>query len=165
MIRELDRTRGLSIVTQGPVALLGQASGSCSMQTGYWPSRDTGRAMSEESETPDHVELIRGYLELMDRTWDPDALEDTGLFSPGVVWDLSGVGLGVYEGTAGVGDSSKAGGPTGRTTITRSRRFANSGKALCSSSSLKTGVPWAARHGSRRAPGGCTSGPGARSPV
>ena len=59
-------------------------------------------AMSEDSTTVDHVELIRGYLELMDRDWDLDALEGLGIFSPGVVWDLSGVGLGVYEGTAGV---------------------------------------------------------------
>src|SRR3954464_14994263 len=44
--------------------------------------RDTGRAMSEESTTPDLVELRRGYFELMDRTWDLDALEDTRLFAP-----------------------------------------------------------------------------------
>jgi hypothetical protein len=58
--------------------------------------------MSEESTTSDPVELIRGYFESMDRDWDLDALEDLGLFAPDIVWDLSVVGLGIYEGMAAV---------------------------------------------------------------
>ena len=56
--------------------------------------------MCEESATSDHVGLIRGYIELIDRTWDLDALEDTGLFAPDCVWDMSHVGLGTFEGMA-----------------------------------------------------------------
>jgi ketosteroid isomerase-like protein len=58
--------------------------------------------MSQESTTPDLVKLTRGYFELMDRTWDLDALEDTGLFAPDLVWDMSHVGLGIFEGMAAV---------------------------------------------------------------
>jgi ketosteroid isomerase-like protein len=54
--------------------------------------------------TPDHVELIRGYTELMDRDWDLDALEGLGLWAPDIVWDLSDQGLGIYEGVPAIRD-------------------------------------------------------------
>ena len=38
----------------------------------------------------------------MDRDWDLDALEGLGLFAPDGVWDLSAVGLGIYEGWAAI---------------------------------------------------------------
>jgi ketosteroid isomerase-like protein len=56
--------------------------------------------MSEKSTDADHAGLIRGYIELMDRTWDLDALEDTGIFAPDCVWDMSHLGLGTFEGMA-----------------------------------------------------------------
>jgi ketosteroid isomerase-like protein len=56
--------------------------------------------MSEESTTPDLVELTRGWLEAMDRDWDLDAV--MRFFAPDVVWDLSAAGLGTYEGAAAV---------------------------------------------------------------
>jgi hypothetical protein len=58
--------------------------------------------MSEGSETPDRVELIRGYTELMDRDCDLDALDDLGLWAPDIVWDLSDQGLGIYESAAAI---------------------------------------------------------------
>jgi len=60
--------------------------------------------MSQKATTHDRVALIRGYIELMDRTWDVDALEDTGLFAPNCVWDMSLLGLGIYEGLAALGE-------------------------------------------------------------
>jgi ketosteroid isomerase-like protein len=58
--------------------------------------------MSEESTTPDLVELTRSFYETMDRDWDFDSL--AGFFAPGPVWDLSGSHLGIYEGVAAIGD-------------------------------------------------------------
>jgi ketosteroid isomerase-like protein len=56
--------------------------------------------MPEESTTPDLVELTRAFFESMDRDWDLDVLED--FFAPGVVWDLSHLGLGTCEGWAAI---------------------------------------------------------------
>ena len=56
--------------------------------------------MSEESTTPDVVELTRRWLEDMDRDWNLDAV--MRFFAPDVVWDLSASGLGTYEGVAAV---------------------------------------------------------------
>jgi hypothetical protein len=58
--------------------------------------------MSEESTTPDLVELTRTFYETMDRDWDFDAL--AGFFAPNAVWDLSASHLGSYEGVAAIGD-------------------------------------------------------------
>jgi len=49
--------------------------------------RDTRGVMSEESITPDPVELTRTPYETMDRDWDFDTL--AGVFVPDAVWDLS----------------------------------------------------------------------------
>ena len=57
--------------------------------------------MSEESTTPDAVELTRTFYETMDREWDFDAL--AGFFAPDAVWDLA-EHLGTYEGVAAIGD-------------------------------------------------------------
>jgi ketosteroid isomerase-like protein len=56
--------------------------------------------MSEESTTPDLVELTHGWLEAMDRDWDLDAA--MRFFAPDVVWDMSLAGLGTHEGVAAV---------------------------------------------------------------
>ncbi len=58
--------------------------------------------MSEESTTPDLVELTRTFYETMDRECDFDALE--GFFAPDAVWDLSESHLGIYEGVAAIRD-------------------------------------------------------------
>jgi ketosteroid isomerase-like protein len=55
--------------------------------------------MSEESTTPDLVELVRRRSEASNRR-DMDAL--MGLFSPDGVYDTSPSGLGVYEGQAAI---------------------------------------------------------------
>ena len=52
--------------------------------------------MPEESTTPDLVELTRRLLQSMDRDWDLGALAD--FFAAAAAWDLSGLGLGTYEG-------------------------------------------------------------------
>jgi len=54
--------------------------------------------MPEESTTPDLVELVRSMFESMDRDFDFDAI--AGFAVPEVVWDLSDMGLGIYEGIA-----------------------------------------------------------------
>jgi ketosteroid isomerase-like protein len=59
-------------------------------------------AMSEESTTPDLVELRRTFYATMDREWDFDAL--AGRFAPDAVWDLSESHLGIYEGLEAIGD-------------------------------------------------------------
>jgi ketosteroid isomerase-like protein len=58
--------------------------------------------MSEESTTPDLVELTRSFYETMDREWDFDAL--ASFFAHDAVWDLSGSHLGIYEGVEAIGD-------------------------------------------------------------
>jgi ketosteroid isomerase-like protein len=62
--------------------------------------------MSDESTTPDVVELTRSWLEAMDRDWDLDAV--MRIYAPDVVWDLSATGLGTYEGVAAVRDFLKS---------------------------------------------------------
>jgi ketosteroid isomerase-like protein len=58
--------------------------------------RDTGRAMSEESTTPDPVELARESIEAED-------LEAAlSFYAPHAVWDASPWGMGVFEGQAAV---------------------------------------------------------------
>jgi ketosteroid isomerase-like protein len=54
--------------------------------------------MPEESTTPDLVDLVRSMFESTDRYFDFDAI--AGLAVPEVVWDLSDMGLGIYEGIA-----------------------------------------------------------------
>ena len=56
--------------------------------------------MSEESTTPDLVELTRQAQEAMDRDWDLDAF--LRFYAPDAVWDLSATGLGTYEGVAAI---------------------------------------------------------------
>jgi ketosteroid isomerase-like protein len=53
--------------------------------------------MSEESTTPDLVELTRRAFQAADRA-DFDAI--MGLWESNSVWDMSPMGLGVYEGAA-----------------------------------------------------------------
>jgi ketosteroid isomerase-like protein len=55
--------------------------------------------VSEESTTPDLVELTRRVFEIGNRR-DFDALVD--FWSPEYVWDLSPMGLGVYEGASAI---------------------------------------------------------------
>ena len=85
--------------------------------------------MSEESTTPDPVDLTRTFCETMDRDWDFDAL--AGFFAPDAVWDLSESHLGIYEGVAAIGDFLVGYWATWRATITRSRRFSISATECC----------------------------------
>jgi ketosteroid isomerase-like protein len=56
--------------------------------------------VSEESTTPDLIELTRGYYEIMDRDWDIEAV--MSFWSPDAVFDVSATGLGTYEGAAAI---------------------------------------------------------------
>ena len=58
--------------------------------------------MSQESTTPDLVELMRTFVETMDRNWDFEAL--AGFFSPDAEWDMSELGLPDCDGVAAIGD-------------------------------------------------------------
>jgi ketosteroid isomerase-like protein len=59
------------------------------------------RTVTEESTTPDLVELTRSLVvEASDRDWDLDAV--MRFYAPDVVWDMSVAGLGTYEGVAAV---------------------------------------------------------------
>jgi SnoaL-like domain len=58
--------------------------------------------MSEESASPDPVELTRVFYERMDGEWDFGAL--AGFFADDAVWDLSESHLGIYEGRGAIGD-------------------------------------------------------------
>jgi ketosteroid isomerase-like protein len=55
--------------------------------------------MSEESTTPDLVELVRGSFEAGDRR-DFDAL--MSFYAPDAVWDMSPFGVGIFEGLAAI---------------------------------------------------------------
>jgi ketosteroid isomerase-like protein len=55
--------------------------------------------MSEQSRTPDLVELTRQHYEAADRR-DFDAL--MSLYGPDPVWDTSPMGLGIYEGPVAI---------------------------------------------------------------
>ncbi len=55
--------------------------------------------MSEESTTPDLVELVRQAFDAGNRH-DVDAI--MGFHTPGAVWDLSDQGLGTFEGVAAI---------------------------------------------------------------
>jgi ketosteroid isomerase-like protein len=55
--------------------------------------------MSEESTTPDPAELTRRSFEAANRR---DIGASVSIFAADAVWDLSPVGLGVYEGTAAI---------------------------------------------------------------
>ncbi len=57
---------------------------------------DTRRMTSEESATPDLVELIRRSIEVEDMD------EAVGFYAPNAVWDASPWGMGVFEGQAAV---------------------------------------------------------------
>jgi ketosteroid isomerase-like protein len=59
--------------------------------------RDTGRAMSEESTTPDLVELTRRSLDAANRH-HADAL--MRFYAPDAVFDVSDAGMGTFEGVA-----------------------------------------------------------------
>jgi ketosteroid isomerase-like protein len=61
--------------------------------------RDTCEAMSEESATPDPVELVRRIFEAVDRA-DLDAV--MGFWAPDAVWDFSQIGIGTFEGLAAI---------------------------------------------------------------
>jgi hypothetical protein len=58
--------------------------------------------MTEESTTPDLVELTRVCFETMDRDWDFGSL--AGFFASDAGWDLSDSHVGIYEGVAAIGD-------------------------------------------------------------
>lgn|GEM_PF-624834 len=62
-------------------------------RAGYW------QPMSEESTTPDLVELQNALTEAGGRR-DLDAI--TAFYAPGVIWDMSPMGMGVFEGRAAV---------------------------------------------------------------
>jgi ketosteroid isomerase-like protein len=55
--------------------------------------------MSQESTTPDLVELTRHAFEVANRH-DLDAL--MGFYAPDAVWDLSDLGIGTFEGDAAI---------------------------------------------------------------
>jgi ketosteroid isomerase-like protein len=55
--------------------------------------------MSHESTTPDLVELVRQAFDAGDRH-DVDAI--MGFHAPEAIWDLSGEGLGTFEGVAAI---------------------------------------------------------------
>jgi ketosteroid isomerase-like protein len=55
--------------------------------------------MSEESTTPDLVELTRNALAAANRH-DLDAL--MGFYAPQAVWDLSDAGIGIFEGASAI---------------------------------------------------------------
>jgi ketosteroid isomerase-like protein len=74
-----------------PVVLDARRVGHPTSPTGYCP------AMSEESTTPDLVELTRRQFEAADRD-DFDAI--MSCWASDAVWDMSPMGLGLYEGAA-----------------------------------------------------------------
>ena len=59
------------------------------------PLRDTHREMSEESTTPDRVELLRRGAEALSRR---DFDEFMSHFAPHAVWDLNAWGIGTFTG-------------------------------------------------------------------
>ena len=61
--------------------------------------RDTCRAMSEESTTPDPVALTRRAVESAAARDFDTAIS---FYGPGSVWDMSRLGLGTYEGLAAI---------------------------------------------------------------
>jgi ketosteroid isomerase-like protein len=63
------------------------------------PLRDTPRAMPEESTTPDLVELARRSIEAANRR-DFDGV--LAVFAADGVWDLSPLGMGIFEGHAAI---------------------------------------------------------------
>lgn len=63
---------------------------------------DTSRVMSEESTTPDLVELTRGIFEVMGRDWDLDVLAAN--WARDIVWDMSESALGTREGVKAIGE-------------------------------------------------------------
>jgi ketosteroid isomerase-like protein len=60
---------------------------------------DTQRRMTEESTTPDLVELVRQAVEAATHR-DFDAL--MSFYAPDAVWDLSPMGVGTFEGRAAI---------------------------------------------------------------
>jgi len=76
-------------------------------ERGSWPAwtdhkiilRDTGRAMSEESTTPDLVELTRQAIQAVSRG-DIDSL--LSFYAPDALWDASVNGLGVFKGAEAI---------------------------------------------------------------
>jgi ketosteroid isomerase-like protein len=61
--------------------------------------RDTGLAMSEESTTPDLVELVRHAYDAS-RHGDYDAM--MSVYGRDAIWDMTPLGLGVYQGYAAI---------------------------------------------------------------
>jgi ketosteroid isomerase-like protein len=59
----------------------------------------TSRKISDKPTTPDPVEVMRRVFEIGNQR-DFDAL--VGFWSPDYVWDLSPMGLGVYEGASAI---------------------------------------------------------------
>ena len=55
--------------------------------------------MPEESTTPDLVELAQGFLDALNARDIDTAIS---IYGPDSVWDLSSIGLGVYEGRAAI---------------------------------------------------------------
>ena len=56
--------------------------------------------MSEESTTPDLVELVRGAVATANRRRDFDAM--MSFYAPDAVWDMSPMGMGTFEGLAAI---------------------------------------------------------------
>jgi ketosteroid isomerase-like protein len=60
---------------------------------------DTRRVMSEESRTPELVELVRRSIESAnDREFD----STPSFFAPDAVWDMSPLGVGIYKGRVAI---------------------------------------------------------------
>jgi len=63
------------------------------------PVRDTPCTMTEESTTPDRLELVRRALEAGNSA---DFDETMSIYSSDVVWDATGIGLFIYKGRPAV---------------------------------------------------------------
>jgi len=80
-----------------PTCALGRRTLICSAW--HRPLRDTANVKSEESSTPDLVELVRQAFDAGNRH-DVDAI--MAFHAPEAVWDLSDQGLGTFEGVAAI---------------------------------------------------------------
>src|SRR2546423_15687051 len=71
------------------------SSCGCPFGNGAACTRDTGSVASEESTTPDLVELMRRRVDAAD-SGDVEAM--TSFFASDAVWDSSPIGMEVFEG-------------------------------------------------------------------
>src|SRR5271156_887435 len=82
--------------------------------------RDTHRRMPDESTTPDLVELQKRLTAAPNRG-DVDAI--VAFYAPDAVYDMSPVGMGVFEGQGRRVASLRTGGPPTRRASSRPRRL------------------------------------------